>query len=1199
MAQKRVQVRELEASTLVNPVARPVETYVRPAQAQVAPSPLTQFVNSIAPAVKASEDAKLTERLKREREEEKLRIQAKYKQGELAMGQLISRVDNAYSAAVAAKDDTWHTLSTEQVTDQINKFADDYFATLPADTDPLLIKSMRMQLDEGMVKFITKWDAGKQAYNINVGNADFAESISTILRSEQPVDEQILAIQGLINTTAEANPFADGKANYKRYLDVAVDYLHDMGELYADNALYAALETMTGKDGQPLNVLDTRERIKKGSTIRKRVAKLRQDATAAANKAEVLSNALTNVFEMESGAPLEGLSYINKSGTLTKFTEDELEEAVLSSPEFAAMGKGEKYDFLNRINLTPKRYKAQVKDTLPMLEAGVLDDTPELNNRIMGGLNQYLAMKNSGMDMSFLKDEERIRFEAMAYLVQGSGRVGQREVLLTDGLQDDPTIPDSQMVTDYINAARLVQKITPTPMTEEFKKEVLDELDGGIFTDVFTTDLAEVYNGEEVIRQVAKDAHYLYMTGGFESIEEAAKAAAAIAKEDYPVVTSSDGTSYAFHLLNTDIDQSLNAQVTISEYNKLLPNMESVQQAIFAQHGLKEGEFVVALLPDRSNPNAIGMFVWNTTTKPAFPIGFVGGKLDKKTLLTDKDQLNNLVAIDVSGQQLSSVEAGSTITPPVGSMTPAQNDIETALQEAEAAGMNVATIGNLELRTGGVGIGDIVSDALGGQVSPEEVNQVVEQGVQAATDAGITAEDVETISQGNLPDMTEFISNLRNAVGDIDISPIGQAAASTLIEDEGFRSAPYDDMGLDSVGYGFQIESLEPDERALIEDINDVQPEEADAVLGLKVSKLENWWNNTIDGFSNLPESSQVAAINMSYQLGKENVAREWTKFMGAVGEAAQYAQGSAEQAAALAEAKFHMLYNVAEDGLVTATKWSTQTADRAMRVAEGMAAEAGEVLSETGTVIADNLEAAGASIVNAIIPEASASELQPAIVGEKPEAQAVAAIAGAKNPADVAATYLGMDENTAEGAAAVKGFFENVVGDWNPDNQSVQEFATSKAWCAAFLTQVLRDSGVDTKALLGTDKFNQVRAAAYLKAGDAVDAGQVKAGDIMIKMHSAEDRKKFKLGVAHVGIVASVDGDTVYFIGGNTGDKVELSDYSMSQEDVRFRRISGVTDLPTESLPSMLSLKAGKYGRKAMDKISNGFNSLYDSIFG
>jgi GH24 family phage-related lysozyme (muramidase) len=472
-------------------------------------------------------------------------------------------------------------------------------------------------------------------------------------------------------------------------------------------------------------------------------------------------------------------------------------------------------------------------------------------------------------------------------------------------------------------------------------------------------------------------------------------------------------------------------------------------------------------------------------------------------------------------------------------------------------------------------------------------NKFLSEILDWAFEQNLADEEPETDNEveGDQTSMLDTVGDTLASAGTAiarEFGGVKEAAASTLIADEGFEATPYDDMGKQSVGYGFQMESLEEDEKALIEDINNVKPEEADAVLNLKVDKLSNWWDDTVEGFSNLPESSQVSAISMAYQLGKENVAREWPKFMASIKEAAQYAEGSVEQTTALAKAKFNMLYNVAEDGAVTATKWATQTTDRAMRMAEGMAAD-----------VAENIEAAGGAIIESIIPKAEASDLKPAIIGEKPEAEAVAAIATAKNPADVAYQYLGIDENTEEGASAVKGFFENVVGDWNPDDQSVEEFAASKAWCAAFLTQVLRDSGVDTRSLLGKDKFNQVRAASYLKAGDAVEAPEVQAGDIMIKMHSAEDRKKFKLGVAHVGIVAKVEGDTVYFIGGNTGDKVELSDYNMTEEDVSFRRIKGASDIPSESLPSMLQLKAGKYGRKAMDKISKGFKSIYDNVLG
>jgi hypothetical protein len=282
------------------------------------------------------------------------------------------------------------------------------------------------------------------------------------------------------------------------------------------------------------------------------------------------------------------------------------------------------------------------------------------------------------------------------------------------------------------------------------------------------------------------------------------------------------------------------------------------------------------------------------------------------------------------------------------------------------------------------------------------------------------------------------------------------------------------------------------------------------------------------------------------------------------------------------------MLYNVAEDGTVTATKWATQTADRAMKVANEVAGD-----------IADF----GSSVFESVIPKANASltvpEKEQLRVGKVPSASAVVDIALNKNPADAAYAYMGLSEKDTEGAAAVKGFFEEAVGDWNPQQQTTEEFATNQAWCAAFLSQVLRDSGIDTKSLLGKDKFNQIRAASYLKVGNEVQPTQAKAGDIMVKMHSAEDRKKYKLGVAHVGVVVKIEGDQVYYIGGNTGDKVRMSSYSMTEEDVKLRRISGASDIPTESLPSMLQLKAGAYTTKLTEKAKNLFTSMYDNIFG
>ena len=230
--------------------------------------------------------------------------------------------------------------------------------------------------------------------------------------------------------------------------------------------------------------------------------------------------------------------------------------------------------------------------------------------------------------------------------------------------------------------------------------------------------------------------------------------------------------------------------------------------------------------------------------------------------------------------------------------------------------------------------------------------------------------------------------------------------------------------------------------------------------------------------------------------------------------------------------------------------------------------------------------------------------EMKDYIIGDPITEEEIDAVASHQNPADAAAALLGISENSPEGALAVKGFFENIVPEWEglrthtvgPKKGEAYadaiDFASQdyNAWCAAFLTQVLKDSGVDTEKMFtekGKDVFGQIRSEAYLDIGDPVDFADVKAGDIMIKEHG-ETAKNF----GHVGIVAYVDGDEVWFIGGNTGNKVELSSYDSSKHPMHFRRVSSVSDIP-DNLPSLTWMKASKKWRKIKSRL--GFSTEPD----
>jgi len=418
---------------------------------------------------------------------------------------------------------------------------------------------------------------------------------------------------------------------------------------------------------------------------------------------------------------------------------------------------------------------------------------------------------------------------------------------------------------------------------------------------------------------------------------------------------------------------------------------------------------------------------------------------------------------------------------------------------------------------------------------------------------------------------------------------VKQAAASTLIEDEGFSSTQYDDMGQPSVGHGLQVASLEPDERALIKDINNVQEDESKAVVQLKVEKTANYFSETVEGFENLPASAQSSMIQMGYQLGRFNVTKEWPKFMEAVKEATTYAEGSAEQLAALGKAKFNMLYNMAEDGTITATKWATQTTDRAMKVAEGMVTDA---------------KAAGAGIVEAVseavIPSAEASTITPANVGEQPKGEDVLALAKSPDFISAALKYMGIDERSKEGAKMVEGMFNAIVGG-KAFKGTPEEVAKANAWCAAFIATVLADAGIDANKLMGTtDKYAATRTKNYLKIGKPVDVANAQAGDIMIKVHTKAERDEYfkdtgeKLqAFGHAGIVVRSEDGELYFVGGNTGDKVKFSSYS-HDKDLRIRRIDGVTKPDVDNLPSIREMKWGVAGT-AVDKLETAWTSMID----
>ena len=964
---KRTPVSRLDISGISTaPTARPVETYVRPAEIQSQPSALTEFVSAITPAVKAVADKQLETKLKREREIESFRLKSKYKQAELKSYEMHLKINQDYKD----NPDIWHEKKTEDVLTNITKYQDDYLDSLPPETDPLLKETMKLQFQEYNVKTIADFNAGKTQYNNNKLNNSFKDTITLALTADEK--NTVPTIQKMIDDFAIANPLPNGKPDYKRAVNVAHDLLLDMSVDNADNKLYDALDTMKTKDGKPINVMDTAERAKNTATIRARRDKQVKTRLVVSNKAEGIQSRINDSVTNRKRIVK---TYTDLQGNVKTFTDNELEQSLFKNEAFMSLSEGEKYQAFRDMGFVPPSIQNKVLDGLSFLIAGDVS-TPETNQAIENSFLNYMALKNSGNDLSFIKNkEDRLRFEAMDFWVNKSAKVGEIDILQeqTEEQAFEGEPPAVIRSKNYNNAARNIQMMNfDIKKSPDFSKNIIDKMNE---VSPFSKDLSEVSNSSFIQNEIATNAHYLIQSGMGE--DEAIEKAVEIAKKDYPVVESGNGKAYGFNHLNTGVDSSLNPSEIIPKYNKLLLDSNKVKQYMLDTHGLKAGKYDIAIYPDPKNPNAAVIMAFDDD---GLPLGQVGGSINKNVLLSDQQQLNNLIATGMT-QDVSST---TTYTPEVNkvvSNSTSQNVIEQALAQVDdfqqfqptptdkpvvGQPMLTKTLQKLEQQdkadpkklVGGEfmdtiteGIKSTLNYVLGSTSAAQQNSEIIGEFIEGFTTKSsnkiidIISSEIDKAKEEYDKKITlnkNSISNMpsNQAIGNkmtIEGNTTEEKTANMIATQEGFSSTPYKDGKNKSVGFGFYLPALEEDEKALIKDVNNVTREEATQVLNLKVQKIGNYLEKEIQGFRNLPEEAQSAIISMGYQLGVTNIPKTWKNFTAAVKEAGQYEEGSPEQAEALAKAKFEMLYSRTKDGKIVLNKWARQTKERAFEMANAV----------------------------------------------------------------------------------------------------------------------------------------------------------------------------------------------------------------------------------------------------------------------
>ena len=964
MAERRVQVKELDVPSMssVTPTARPVDTYVKPAKEEFQPSELSQFLSAITPAIKAQADERLKQRLDRERKIQagvyKNQLNQAYQHSVQVNAGLHQHYQNNKDEYLGYRDDDEGTAADKVLAIRQANIDENISAMEREGVDEIIIQAFKNDMQTANTAFMKDvFLKDKALVHEEEVYGKFGNSLVAVMDNGTDLDSQLIDINELYMSFVDANG-----GNHRKALDLMWGLAEERSRTQADNGIVEWLKSpMSSPEGQPAQwgvakrakqrgVIEARGIAQTKATNSAMTAQLTQESLAAnaasaystgnmsdlaTDRDTVLSNGKTVKHKPEDYIPYIEDAFASEVMEITQLDDYEtlgtygenLKDTMLLE------ANRKRFKFYSTYNLMPPKLSQSVNNGRTLLTMGDLTDPDNLTKArdMYDQLNMADAYSGGGIISTALKGEDVTRFRHL-------------QVLLNGGF-------------DFQAALGMVQgKIYDGRSITIDNDDMKDALDNNWFPT--WSKGARARNIGVITDEVSKLAAAILQTDETASVESAKRTAMELVGKDYQFIKNTDDTVTAVRIESNALNDPVNVEQIENALIEVASDRDSALSAYISEQlgvdlpleimGVRTSGYDL-YVKSTGNPNQLYVFAKPLGEEQEGTQNILLGTVsiwdfNANRIKGLKDQLLQKHQAAMEAEQLSS----ATSTTPT-------------LQQGGAAGEDAVTtaVANAATQVGTAMAGDPAFDETVGNIeSFEDLQQTLDTIISNSEEAiakedGIVVEDVETISTPS--------------AGTANIQPTGNVtdtAVNTLIQQEGFSSTPYDDMGKKSVGYGFQIESLEPDELALIADVNNVTEAEGQAVLRLKAQKAETWWTGEVENFSTLPETTQVAAISMGFQLGLPNLTQEWPKFMDAMKRAGESAQGSLEQFAALSEARFHMLYNEVADGTTRLTKWATQTKDRAFEMADALIADF-DMPSLVSTAMADDRTAADFGMVS------------------------------------------------------------------------------------------------------------------------------------------------------------------------------------------------------------------------------------------
>ena len=992
MAEKRVQVERLRPSARLQAVARPVETYVRQ-QSQYQESELSQFVKAVSPAMQTLAEVERQEQLKLQREAEKGIASKRAFQAKLSTGKALREALNDY----VENEEDYYQLSTEEVTARREEIFAPYIDAAMTSGDADLITAIQQDLQLGNLDFFGRYyDKGKYEYTITNEMTDLFNEIGYIDRNfsmpnelkDQAIDELINGYQATSGTNwNDINGFAfglaanqvgtEGRNGIYRWLDRSkqlnntrfsetkrqldsrlatydskfvsaqkdaffsqqmqtslVNFLNTGDvqgwasevtfqdgstrsvtdedritayEMYA-NQNKIPVEEQVAEFWKPMDILPTQasNAIASGKFVFKQGSEITED-----NVQKAMNAYEAYKFATENQLPLKSNLMDDDTKRLFHVVDYLIEKKGIGGAGATPQERmDEALRMVHGINPKASTKKATLKDIEAGLDTGIFDvtDLDEVTNKgliatyVQDGVNVYMQLDGVGLEEALgaaLADAKKdfITIEAsngttqaISLLNTDISRSGGEAVKLQRYLNEWSSSKEAKLAMETAGATGLTLKSSRN--RNELSVVMIDD-SGRVIGNFMTVPLKVAADpatlrsmiNERQRRQAEEDA---FMTGQLGVVE--APIQTALTEDIVP--TTPEGTP---DLLNAPITMENMGVVPIQP---ILPESFRISTAQPIMDGTEfTGRYLyTGTLPDGSTAR------YQSSTTPI------------KAGLS-QPAYEDVIISQVTEEQPQ--EAGEPTYDEVGL------EVQRTVQQAIEDTFDVASYSE-------------ISNMMGNQAE-DTLNRILKN--KAIQDMEGTEEEKKSV----ITTVMDFLFNTSaeasgsDIAGDVEnitgTTPVDKAT-NLIISQEGFKNTPYKDGKDRSVGYGFYLPSLEPDEKALIKDVENITKEEADAVMQLKVQKIDKFWNKEVGNFNTFSDEQQAALMSMAYQLGATNIPKDWPKFLTALKKAANAPVGSAERQTALEEASFNMLFNRRANGSKSQTNWHKQTPKRAKAMA-------------------------------------------------------------------------------------------------------------------------------------------------------------------------------------------------------------------------------------------------------------------------